>query len=396
MGIYSRCKFDRMGTLGRCSRRANSTAGRMRVGAGQELVSMAFKPESTRPSIVASNPKAGSRMVTTDDADACDVDPVNLAPRVKNGSLLDLARENFELEFGGLLQEFKDLFPGGKKLNLTPECFGFVLDDAKVGRLDQLHQKADDEPFFVRAIYEVSVWGLDILYAGRPIPRFWVLEVIARIPYFSYVSVLHLYESLGWWQNSELSKVHFAEAYAEQHHLLIMEALGGNRKWGDRFIAQHTAVLYFWIIFVMYLFSPKWSYYFMQLVEQHAADTYSVFCENNADVLKEYPPPEVAVQFYRDGDMYMFDEFQSGSAPGTRRPPVNNLYEVFQNIRDDELEHVKTMINCQDYEWLSGKQVSPHSKEAEEKRQKWTEWAEDVNARSDPTGTVVSQGRPPK
>lgn len=32
--------------------------------------------------------------------------------------------------------------------------------------------------------------------------------------------------------------------------------------------------------------------------------------------------------------------------------------QVFQNIRDDELEHVKTMINCQDYEWLSGKQVS--------------------------------------
>jgi ubiquinol oxidase len=36
--------------------------------------------------------------------------------------------------------------------------------------------------------------------------------------------------------------VHFAEAYAEQHHLMIMESLGGNGRWFDRFIAQHTAI----------------------------------------------------------------------------------------------------------------------------------------------------------
>ena len=53
--------------------------------------------------------------------------------------------------------------------------------------------------------------------------------------------------------------------------------------------------------------------------------------------------------------------------------------QVFQNVRDDELEHVKTMVKCQDYQWLGSKQVSPHSKLKEEKRQQWTEWAEEIN-----------------
>ena len=39
--------------------------------------------------------------------------------------------------------------------------------------------------------------ALDAMYAGRDMPRFYVLETIARVPYFSYLSCLHLYESLG-------------------------------------------------------------------------------------------------------------------------------------------------------------------------------------------------------
>lgn len=27
--------------------------------------------------------------------------------------------------------------------------------------------------------------------------RFWVLETVARVPYFAFISVLHLYETLG-------------------------------------------------------------------------------------------------------------------------------------------------------------------------------------------------------
>lgn len=49
---------------------------------------------------------------------------------------------------------------------------------------------------------------LDIVYNKRPIQRFWFLEVVARMPYFSYISMLHLYESLGWWRaGAELRRV---------------------------------------------------------------------------------------------------------------------------------------------------------------------------------------------
>ena len=42
--------------------------------------------------------------------------------------------------------------------------------------------------------------ALDIFFANRPIQRFWFLETVARMPYFSYITMLHLYESLGWWR----------------------------------------------------------------------------------------------------------------------------------------------------------------------------------------------------
>jgi hypothetical protein len=39
-----------------------------------------------------------------------------------------------------------------------------------------------------------------------------VLETVARIPYFAYISILHLYESLGFFRaGAELRKIHFAE-----------------------------------------------------------------------------------------------------------------------------------------------------------------------------------------
>lgn len=59
--------------------------------------------------------------------------------------------------------------------------------------------------------------------------------------------------------------------------------------------------------------------------------------------LKTQPAPQVAINYYRDGELYMFEETQLTSDHQFRRPSVDNLYDVFVNIRDDECEHVKTM-----------------------------------------------------
>ncbi|MEP0916561.1 hypothetical protein NC981_07005 [Leptolyngbya sp. DQ-M1] len=53
---------------------------------------------------------------------------------------------------------------------------------------------------------------------------------------------------------------------------------------------------------------------------------------------------QVYINYYRDGNLYMFDEFQASRKPEERRPKIDNLYDVFMAIRDDESEHVKTMI----------------------------------------------------
>lgn len=207
------------------------------------------------------------------------------------------------------------------------------------------------------ALVDSVVFILDKLYKDRPYPRFYVLETIARVPYFAYICVLHLYETLGLWRRSDYIKVHFAETWNELHHLLIMEALGGDKRWADRFVAQHAAVAYFWVTVGMYFFSPRMAYNFAEKVESHAFETYDAFLNTYGEELKEQPAPDVAVEYYTGTDLFLFDEFQTSTEPYTRRPVIENLYDVFVNIRNDEAEHCKTMIACQGNKSI----LSPHS-----------------------------------
>ncbi|GFH31862.1 ubiquinol oxidase, partial [Haematococcus lacustris] len=112
-----------------------------------------------------------------------------------------------------------------------------------------------------------------------------------------------------------------------------MESLGGDQAWFDRFLAEHAAVLYYWLLIAFYLVSPKVAYNFMQRVEHHAADTYCEFLESNRELLASIPPPVVALNYYRNQDLYLFDSFQTSSkASGVqRRPDCNTLLDVFIN-----------------------------------------------------------------
>ncbi len=195
----------------------------------------------------------------------------------------------------------------------------------------------------IRLIVSFFVFVVDVVYGNRSYARFYVLETIARVPYFSYLSVLHLYETIGLWRKADLLKIHFAETWNELHHLLIMESLGGERLWIDRFIAQHIAVAYYWVVVVLYMVFPQYAYYLMELIENHAYHTYDDYLQINEVQLKSQPAPQIAINYYRDGDLYMFEEMQTTSDHQFRHPRIDNLYDVFMNIRDDECEHVKTM-----------------------------------------------------
>lgn len=198
---------------------------------------------------------------------------------------------------------------------------------------------------------------LDAFYGDRNYARFFVLETIARVPYFAFISVLHMYETFGWWRRADYIKVHFAESWNELHHLLIMEELGGNSLWVDRFLARFVAFFYYFMNVAMYMLSPRMAYHLSECVERHAYSTYDKFIKLHEEELKKLPAPEVALNYYLNEDLYLFDEFQTGRVPCSRRPKIDNLYDVFLNIRDDEGEHCKTMKACQ----TDGNLRSPHS-----------------------------------
>jgi len=196
--------------------------------------------------------------------------------------------------------------------------------------------------------YNFLCWTIDVLFVNRPIQRFWFLENVARMPYLSYTTMLSLYETLGWWRCAmDNRRIHFAEEWNEVQHLKIMEALGGDQLWIDRFLGRHAALFYLLILNHIWLVSPSLAYNFSELIEFHAVDTYGEFVDANKELLMSLPPPIEALDYYNGNDLYLFDEFQTGRAPRSRRPQIRNLYDVFCNIRDDELEHVKTMFQCQ-------------------------------------------------
>ena len=177
------------------------------------------------------------------------------------------------------------------------------------------------------------------------------------------MSVLHLYESLGYWHKSDWLKVHFAESWNELHHLRIVESLGGGDRRLDRWISRIGVLAYYWTLVFVYMMAPQSAYYFNQLVEERAYHTYDKFLNEHGDWLKTQPAPQVAVNYYCTGDLYMFDEFQSAnSSSKNRRPKIENLYDVFLAMRNDENEHVETMKLCQQPD-AQAKLRSPHNPE---------------------------------
>jgi Alternative oxidase len=95
---------------------------------------------------------------------------------------------------------------------------------------------------------------------------------------------------------------------------MIMEALGGDQSWWVRFVAQHSAIVYYFVLCALFALSPSLSYRFSELLETHAVNTYTVFLNDNEQLLKELPPVNAAVNYYSLGTSDPFyAEFQIAS-----------------------------------------------------------------------------------
>ena len=130
---------------------------------------------------------------------------------------------------------------------------------------------------FNTVVLDITVAILDFLYQGRDYQRFWVLEEIARAPYFAFLSVLHFRESMGLRgpEHIDLMIQHFEQSINETSHLEYMESRGGNLYYIDRFVAKHLVLIYYWSNVVYYWVAPRSAYHLSYEVEIHAATTYA-------------------------------------------------------------------------------------------------------------------------
>ncbi len=208
--------------------------------------------------------------------------------------------------------------------------------------------------FLIDTVYNILCFLYPIKGTTRDFARFYVLETVARVPYFAYLSVLHFRETMGERGSHNLMRTHYAQADNEYHHLLVMEHLGGNAQWFDRLAAQTMAFVYYWYVVAVYIWKEPAAYHLSELIEDHAYDTYDNFLKEYASRLKETPVPDIARKYYEREDPFLFDLFctvkeDSGNLFSSRRPQLETLYDVFTNIRDDEREHWKALCNLVQY-----------------------------------------------
>lgn len=165
----------------------------------------------------------------------------------KLAPLLGLGLRNFVAELNELtsaLRRFVGLEPPQRYM--PPDVLGLQLNNSAVETREkerQARQGRVNASAFVRFVYNVTCKVLDVLFDGRPVPRFWFLETVARMPYFAYSSCLHLYATLGWYRSPTLMNMHHAEELNEAYHLSVMESLGGDKAWVVRFF--FFFILYF-------------------------------------------------------------------------------------------------------------------------------------------------------
>mmetsp|Transcript_1215 Transcript_1215/g.3377 ORF Transcript_1215/g.3377 Transcript_1215/m.3377 type:complete len:307 (+) Transcript_1215:60-980(+) len=216
--------------------------------------------------------------------------------------------------------------------------------------------------FLIDTVYDIICFLYPVKGTDRDFARFYVLETVARVPYFAYLSVMHLRETFGDRDpgDKERMRTHYAEADNEYHHLLIMEALGGNSSAIDRTLAQTMAFAYYWYVVGVYMWSPQAAYHLSELIEDHAYNTYDGYLNNHAEKLKKMEVPQIARDYYEKEDPFMFDLFCTVKEPGEqgrfsdRRPKLESLYDVFTNVRNDEKEHWKTLCNLVQYDNTEG------------------------------------------
>mmetsp|Transcript_33198 Transcript_33198/g.73254 ORF Transcript_33198/g.73254 Transcript_33198/m.73254 type:complete len:366 (+) Transcript_33198:59-1156(+) len=288
--------------------------------------------------------------------------PLDNAPRLRLSATTDEATEAASTKVAESVVDTSIAAAGGAAVAVASSA-GAKTPSKMDERIFTLNK------IIIDRVYDLICFFYPVKGNDRDFARFFVLETVARVPYFAYLSVLHLRETFGQRttdgtsmgeEMSDRMRTHYAEADNELHHLLIMEELGGNSNPVDRLLAQSMAFGYYWYVIVVYFLSEQAAYHLSELIEDHAFETYDGFLKNHGDRLKKMPVPAIASKYYEKDNPFLFDLFctvKEAGADGTysaRRPELKSLYDVFVNIRDDEREHWKTLCNLVQFNDMQG------------------------------------------
>ena len=128
--------------------------------------------------------------------------------------------------------------------------------------------------------------------------------------------------------------------------------------------------------------------------------SYSQFLVENKEKLLAIPAPEIAVKYYSSNKLYLFDNYnkhteynndcltnnvnENNHENDNGIVECNNLYDVFSNIKKDEIQHVITMKECQKFINNESKKLTKNDEiiDINDKNQnkllKWNEWIESI------------------
>lgn len=168
------------------------------------------------------------------------------------------------------------------------------------------------------------------IYGRKPsYAKFKAIEVIARIPYQSWE--MGAYTILtAFYTNErraiELTKLNAFSRMAQDNETMhvvvlsqIVQRLRCQSFFRHTFIPFLFSFFYFWIVYILFLFSRRSALDLNYLFESHAYAQYSKFIENEGDRLRQTPVTSDFLAFYGRN--------------------VSNEYELFESIRNDELIH---------------------------------------------------------
>ncbi len=217
-------------------------------------------------------------------------------------------------------------------------------------RLEELVKSLNDEKFLqeYKAQYDnykisflpkilgkLLVFFGNLIYGRRPsILKFRSVEIIARVPYYSWAAASFTLMTLFFASEEKALKYgdvarfsQFAQENETMHVVVISHLASLEKKAGFvrfSFIPMAFAFFYYWMSYILYLLNPKYSYQLNYMFESHAFEQYDWFLKLYEHELKNKKCESKFLDWY-------------GRFPRSQ-------YDFFLSVRNDEIIHRNSSI----------------------------------------------------